>query len=56
MTFHTLGDLIAAAYRSAHLITSDRRTAGQLAARTVGRYLARKDNSRLARRIAFGRR
>lgn len=45
----SLGDLIEAAYDRASLVTSDRQIAGELAGRTVGRWLARAERLDLVR-------
>ncbi len=46
----TFGDLVAAAYDHADLVTDDPRTAADLASRTVGRWLARTGRKDIAER------
>jgi hypothetical protein len=46
------GDLIAAAYDCAEMITTDRNTAGALASRTLARWLVQTDRMDLAQALA----
>ncbi len=48
----TLGDLVAALYDQAALMTADRRRATRLAAGAVARFLVRTGNVRAARKLA----